>query len=200
MRGSVPISFIAQSGCDSSGGRAPSTGHRCLALFSRDTAALISRATCLGLLLSFATVREHAPQVLDRDGIEHRIPSCDAVDYFAKALRGDPANDASEEPAAPPEVIEDLHRAVFEENKPVAVLRRTFNPILNPKPEGAAELETLQKGHALARKLTHVLPELEGLSEPARERVAEALDILRNELEELIPEARDRIERARKAS
>ena len=122
----------------------------------------------------------------------------DAVDYFAKALRGDAANDDAGH-GHPQEVIDDLHKAVFDDGKGVAVLRRTFNPLLNPKPEGMAELETMQKAHSLARRLAHVIPEVEGLSEPAAERVAEALDILRNELEQLIPEARDRIEQAREA-
>ena len=45
----------------------------------------IKAATIDKLMLSYGTVREHAPDVLRRDGVARDIPSLEAVDYFARA-------------------------------------------------------------------------------------------------------------------
>ncbi len=42
---------------------------------------------------SYVALERHAPSVLKRDGLNERIPTCDAVDYFAKALQRNPSND-----------------------------------------------------------------------------------------------------------
>lgn len=152
----------------------------------------LKKGTVDKLLGSFSTLTTHAPQVLQRDGVHQSIPTIDAVDYFAKALRSEPANEeqGAEHPA---EVMEDLHKAVFDDVQPVAVLRRTFNPILHPKPEGADELAALEKAMSMARRLEALVPTLDGVEEARATEVAGILSKLREDLEALIPAARDRL-------
>jgi len=151
----------------------------------------IKKATVDKLTGSFMAVRHHAPQVLERDGVAQPIPSVDSVDYFAKALR-DTAREAQErdgrdgrEPP-PDEVFDDLRTAVFDDNENVIALRRRFNPILHPKPEGAEDLERLEKTRAATRRLENLLDSAPGVSEQTAAKVQRALDALHGELDDLI--------------
>ena len=98
------------------------------------------KATADKLTGSYVALKRHAPSVLKRDGLNERIPTCDAVDYFAKALKKGPSNDAEHERAVDQEVVDELRAAVFEEGAPVTELRKRFNPVFNPKPEGAEQI------------------------------------------------------------
>lgn len=155
----------------------------------------IRRSTVDKLTGSFMALRRHAPQVLERDGVAQPIPSVDAVDYFARALRAtregddDPPEDAR--PPHPPEVVEQLRRAVFDENQSVVSLRRRFDPVLHPKPEGVAQLEALEKTRAAARRLENLLADCPGLSAKRVGEVRAALEHLQQDLETLIPQARE---------
>ncbi len=142
------------------------------------------------LVGSYATIRAHAPEVLQRDGVARTIPTVDAVDYFQRAL--EPANDREEAVDPDPEVLNDLRRAVFDDVKPVQSLRRQFNPLLHPKPEGAEERELIEKARTTVRRLTGLLGRVEGLSEARRQEVDGALSGLEQELAELAadPDAR----------
>ena len=163
----------------------------------------LKRGTVDKLTMSFSTLKRLAPQVLKWDGVEREIPSYQAVDYFSKAMGkadrgGRAANDTA--PAAPPprEVIKELRHAVFDEGQSVAELRRRFDPILHPKPEGAEQLELITKAMSAARKLAELLPDVEGLTDKRIATVETALGGLRQELDELAAPLRDRIERTRK--
>jgi len=145
----------------------------------------LKRATADKLTGSYVALKRHAPSVLKRDGLNERIPTCDAVDYFAKALQKDPRND-SDDQAVRQEVVDELRHAVFEEGAPVSDLRRRFNPVLNPKPEGAEELDTIRRTTASVRRLERSIEEIEGLRRSTVRGALESLESLREELTELL--------------
>src|SRR5690606_12007174 len=92
----------------------------------------IKRVTVEKLTLSYQTLEQHAPTVLQYDGVAQQLPQVDSVDYFARALR-EPDNDGSaRRDELAPEVLDELRHAVFEEGAPVNALRRRFDPILKP--------------------------------------------------------------------
>lgn len=148
---------------------------------------MLKRPTVEKLLVSYGVLRQHAPDVLDRDGVERSIPPLDSVAYFGKALRKQAANDEGPEPD--PEVVEDLRRAVFDEGQPVAVLRRTLGPLLYPKPPGREEVEAMQKAASAAQRLLEQVSELSALSPARRDHTQKALAGLLKELEPLIEQA-----------
>jgi hypothetical protein len=114
------------------------------------------------------------------------------VDYFGKAVDGPAANDArAKQP--PREVIKELRQAVFDEGQSVAELRKRFDPILRPKPKGAAQLELIQKAIGASRRLVEMLPEIDGLDEGRVERVEKTLGGLRQELEGLAEPLRHKL-------
>lgn len=161
---------------------------------------MLKRPTVEKLLMSYGVIRQHAPEVLQRDGVERHIPSVDSVAYFGKALRQEAANDDAPEPD--PEVVEELRRAVFDEGKPVAVLRRTLGPMLFPKAPGQAEVEAMKKASGAAQRLAKQLEGVEGLSPARRDHTAKALAHLVDELATLIEraEAEREAERAEQAA
>jgi hypothetical protein len=167
----------------------------------------IRRATAEKLTASYMALERHAPEVIERrDDVE--VPNYDSVDYFARALgvqgqgtegsgkgRGpQPSDEPSEQ------TVEELKQAVFEENEPVSVLRRRFDPVLYPKPEGAEELEVLQKTQTTIKKLEKLLGQAEGLSRERVIRAEDALEALRGELEPKIEELREQVRQVREAS
>ncbi len=154
----------------------------------------IRKGTVDKLTGSFVALRAHAPEVLQRDGVAQPIPTVDAVDYFAQALRAtrDGDGDAEAEPQHPPGVIAELRSAVFDDNENVVSLRRRFNPVLHPKPEGAGEVEALDKTRAAARRLENLLSECPGVTKKRVAEVQAALDHLQEDLDALVSRARDR--------
>lgn len=152
---------------------------------------LLTQATVEKLTGNYAVVREHAPKVLERDGIDKPLPAMDAIEYFAKVVRDDPDNDDAPEE----EALEELKQAVFDDNKSVAVLRRTFNPVFFPKDEDVEAVEVLEKIRSTARRLEGLLMRAEGLSEDAVNRLTKQLVKLRDELAEVIPRAKADLER-----
>jgi hypothetical protein len=146
----------------------------------------LKQATADKLTGSYVALKRHAPSVLKRDGLNERIPTCDAVDYFAKALQKGPSNDAEDEPAVSQEVVDELRHAVFEEGAPVSDLRKRFNPVLRPRPEGAEALDTIRKTTATVRRLERSIEEIEGLRRTTVRGALDALDALREELTELL--------------
>lgn len=158
----------------------------------------LRRSTVDKLTISFSTLKRLAPQVLQWDGVEREVPSYQAVDYFGKAVEAAnkaPAQARAATPAPPPrEVIKELRQAVFDEGQSVAELRRRFDPILRPKPQGSEELEVLQKALSAVRKLAELLPEIEGISEKRVTMAEKALGGLREELEELAEPLRAKLD------
>ncbi len=164
----------------------------------------LRRATVDKLVMSFSTLKRLAPSVLRWDGVEKEVPSLQAVDYFGKAVQAankpadQRAQPTGEPPPAPREVIKDLRTAVFDEGQSVAELRRRFDPILRPKPQGAEELDAINKALSAARKLADILPEIEGLKDDRVSGVETSLGKLREDLESLAEPLRERIQAAKK--
>ena len=130
-------------------------------------------------------LKRHAPSVLKRDGLNERIPTCDAVDYFAKALQKNPGNDDGERAVAE-EVVDELRHAVFEDGAPVSDLRKRFNPMFNPKPEGAEAMETIRRATGAVRRLERTIEEIDGLPRQTVRASLDALEALREDLTALL--------------
>jgi hypothetical protein len=145
----------------------------------------LKQATADKLTGSYVALKRHAPSVLKRDGLNERIPTCDAVDYFAKALKKGPSND-SDERAVDQEVVDELREAVFEEGAPVTELRKRFNPVFNPKPEGAEQMDGIRRATAAARRLERMIEEIDGLHRPTVRATLDSLEALREDLTELL--------------
>ena len=145
----------------------------------------LKQATADKLTGSYVTLKRHAPSVLKRDGLTERIPTCDAVDYFAKALRTNPPDDA-EPRAVNQDVVDELKHAVFEEGAPLGDLRRRFNPVFHPKPEGSEEIAALRRTTAAVRRLERAIEEIDGLRRPTVRATLDALEALREELTALL--------------
>ncbi|MDH5490723.1 MAG: hypothetical protein OEY14_01990 [Myxococcales bacterium] len=155
----------------------------------------IRASTADKLLAGYAAVRHHAPQVLNYDGVSQTLPSLDAVHYFARAVRAQAEPEGGLEPPAE-EVVDDLKRAIFEEGRSVATLRRNFEARLFPKPDGAAEMEILEKTLAATRRLEALLPAVEGLPSERIEELSGRIEGLRQELESMLAVARQELSRA----
>jgi len=145
----------------------------------------LKQATADKLTGSYVALKRHAPSVLKRDGLNERIPTCDAVDYFAKALQKNPGNDDGKRAIAE-EVVDELRHAVFEEGAPVSDLRKRFNPVFNPKPEGAEQMDTLRRATASVRRLERTIEEIEGLPRSTVRASLDALEALREDLTALL--------------
>ena len=150
---------------------------------------LLTRATVDKLTNNYGVVREHAPQVIERDGIAKPIPDVDAVTYFAKVLQHAP--DEGEE-----ERFDELKQAVFDESKPVAVLRRTFNPVFFPKDKKQERIENLEKIRSTVRRLEGLLQQAPALDQTRVAALMKQFTALREEIASLIPETKAEIRQA----
>jgi hypothetical protein len=146
----------------------------------------IRRATADKLTGSYIALKRHAPAILKRDGLTERIPTCDAVDYFARALRQSGDEDAIEERAVDQHLVDELRHAVFEEGAPVTELRKRFNPAFHPKPEGAEQIEAIRRAMATARRLERLVEEIDGLHRPTVRATLDNLEALREDLTDLL--------------
>ena len=147
---------------------------------------LIRRATADKLTGSFVALQRHAPAVLRRDGLTERVPTCDAVDYFAKALQNGSDTDGPSDRAIDEEAVEELTRAVFEEGAPVTELRKRFNPVFHPKPEGVEQIELIRRATATARKLERMIDDIDGLPRRVVRDGHASLEALKDELTALL--------------
>jgi hypothetical protein len=145
----------------------------------------IKRATADKLTGSYVALKRHAPSVLKRDGVNERIPTCDAVEYFAKALHAEEGN-AAEPAAVDPAVVDELRHAVFEEGAPVTELRKRFNPVFHPRAQGAEQIESIRRAMGAARRLERMIEDIDGLHRPTVRAALDSLEALREELSELL--------------
>lgn len=143
----------------------------------------IKRATADKLTGSYVALKRHAPAILKRDGLTEQMPTFDAVDYFARALR---SNERDEERTVETEWVDELRHAVFEEGAPVTELRKRFNPVFHPKPEGAEAIERIRRTTAAARRLERMVEEIDGLHRPTVRGTLDALEALREDLTALL--------------
>lgn len=152
----------------------------------------LKAATVDKLTGSFSALERHAPRVLDRDGLAQGIPAMDSVDYFARALgdtTGSSAKQKSTRVATPPqpEVVDDLRKAVFDEQLPVTELRKRFDPILKPKTEEDARMEQLHKTSACVRRLAQLLESADFVEDDRKKSIMADLDELSRELDSVAP-------------
>jgi hypothetical protein len=140
---------------------------------------LIKRATVEKLTGSYRTIQRYAPELLDQDSDDARVPSFDSVDYFARVV-GERGHAPTEKP--PREVIDQLKGAVFEDARPVASIRREFHGTLFPKDEQQAAAEHVERTRAQVRRLLDALPSVDGLSEPTLRSATKALEEVEREL------------------
>lgn len=145
----------------------------------------IKKATADKLTASFATLKEHAPQLVTSPE-PRAVPAYQSVDYFARALRGQ-ADEEMEVENDGEEVISELRRAVFDEGQSVTELKRQFDPLLYPKPEGADRLQIMKKSESMARKLLTLLEDEDVLSKQVSMDVRESLESMIEELGGQIP-------------
>jgi len=82
--------------------------------------------------------------------------------------------------------VDELRHAVFEEGAPVTELRKRFNPLFHPKPEGAEQLDTIRRATAAARRLERMIEEIDGLHRPTVRAALDSLEALREELTDLL--------------
>lgn len=146
---------------------------------------LLTRHTVDKLLGSFGAITEHAPQVLQRDGLEKPVPQLDSVEYFAKALKNHADNDEEEFVQDRPdeEAWTDLKRAVFDEDAPVSELRKNFNEQFFPRQE-ETDAKIREKTRAAARRLEGLLGRVKGIDGTALTETLQALAKLRSALDE----------------
>lgn len=148
----------------------------------------IKRTTCDKLTASYNAMATHVPHVLEWDGVAQQVPQMEAVDYFAKAMDPKPKRDGDEVPPPPDEdVVEELKRAIFQEQASVPSVRKRFNPVLHPKGEDEERLVVLRRALATARRLESIVTEVDGLTEDRVEEVTRCLEDLRGDLDELQP-------------
>ncbi|HKU40899.1 MAG TPA: hypothetical protein VJR89_22210 [Polyangiales bacterium] len=159
----------------------------------------IKPATIDKLMLSYGTLRTHAPEVLKRDGVAREIPSLEAVDYFSRAVP--PENEDREAIApgrrrldAPQSVIEELRSAVFDRVESVGELRKQFDPLLRPKGK-EDEGDAPRKAKALAERLAEAVQATPGLSEKRVGRVVAMVEALVRDLDELIEKQKPKTKR-----
>ncbi len=152
----------------------------------------IKQATADKLTGSYVALKRHAPSVLKRDGLNQRIPTCDAVDYFARALNKAPGEDGPNERAVDQEVVDELRQAVFEEGAPVTELRKRFNPVLHPRPEGAEQIDAIRRATTATRRLERMIEEIDGLHRPTVRAALDSLEALREDLADLLERTKAR--------
>jgi hypothetical protein len=144
----------------------------------------IKPVTLEKLTLSYGALRQHAPDVLKRDGVSREIPSLETVDYFSRAVGSD--DKVGRRVDAPREVLDELRSAVFEENASLGDLRKRFDPVFRPKSVEDEQGESWRKTKALAERLAEIVQTTDGLTEKRVARVLASVEALVRDLDELI--------------
>lgn len=150
---------------------------------------MLKAATVDKLTGSFVALEHHAPRVLkQRDSDDRELPSLDAVDYFARAVRGKSANDewdGEADPSRSDDEVRELRAAVFDEQRPVSLIRREFNERFFPRDEKEDDSTKVERARSLARKLQELVPSLRGLSRSRAKELVEVLEAFQQELDVL---------------
>lgn len=176
----------------------------------------LKQATVDKLTISYHTLQNHAPHVLQRDGVAAEIPSYQTIDYFSRAVgskedavdsdSGEPPPKASKKrgsarpPAqVSPERVDELKHAVFDEGQPLKEIRNRFDEVFFPKPQGQEDLDVHRRAAATTRKLLDLLPQVEGLAPTKLDRVRNMLHDLGEHLQKQIGPMRERVKSAQPA-
>lgn len=133
----------------------------------------IKPETATKLCGSFGFLQQHAPDVLQRDGVSAPIPAYQAVDFLQRALTTT---------SCPKETREEIRHAVLDEALPAAAVARKFKETVFPT--DAAEKRDRARGQLLAtaRRLAQLLAEVEDLPRGLAAAMEEQLARLVQEL------------------
>lgn len=112
----------------------------------------IKKGTVAKLLGSFRFIQATAPRIIERSQEEPDapVPSLQAVDFVARA---------AERGAADNEIMEEMHKAVFEEGADVPVLSRRFKEVAFPVDDGERRDKLRNQLANAARRLASLLAE-----------------------------------------
>jgi hypothetical protein len=133
----------------------------------------IKRETAEKLTASFGFLRQHAPEVLERDGVSTPIPTYQAVDFLARAYETD----------CPKETRAEIRKAVLEEGAGAAAVQRKFKEAVFPVAESDRRDRTRSQLLQTARRLAQLLAEAEGVPRRLIEDVEEQVGRLVRELQ-----------------
>jgi len=139
----------------------------------------LKRETADKLTASFGFLRQHAPEVLERDGIGTPIPTYQAVDFLARAY----------ETECPKETRAEIRRAVLDEGASAGQVQRKFGEVIFPVDDAERRGRTRAQILAAARRLAQLLAEAHGLPKRLAEDVEEQLGRLVRELQQDRPAA-----------
>ena len=142
----------------------------------------LRNATVDKLLVSYATLSKHAPDRLER-GSSAALPSYLALDYLARATgeprgNGKPPRDCPEEPPDQ-EVMEALHKAVFEDGRSARQLRQQFDPLVRPRSTIEQQQIVIRRVSATAHRLIEQLNEVEELEMAPLTAISDTIEALR---------------------
>ncbi|HEY3354112.1 MAG TPA: hypothetical protein VGQ83_12740 [Polyangia bacterium] len=134
--------------------------------------------TALKMCGSFGFLQQHAPEVLERDGVSAPIPAYQAVDFLARAF---------ETTSCPKETREEIRHAVLDEGLPAATVARKFKEAVFPVEDGAKKdgVKERARGQLLviARRLAQLLAEVPDLPRALAEEIEEQIGRLVMELQ-----------------
>ncbi len=131
--------------------------------------------TALKLTGSYQFLHRQAPQVLERDGVEHQMPDWRAVDFWQRA---------SEQPDAPREAVAQIRKAVIEENASAGQLSRRFKDDVFPEAPEAQREKAQADLLRTARRLAELLAETDLVPKRLAADVEEQIGRLIEKLEQ----------------
>ena len=132
----------------------------------------LKRETADKLTASFGFLRQHAPEVLERDGVSAPIPTYQAVDFLSRAY----------ETECPREVRAEIRHAVLDEGASAGQVQRRYKEVLFPVDDAERRGRTRAQLLSTARRLAQLLAEPHGLPKRLAEDVEEQLGRLVREL------------------
>ena len=150
----------------------------------------LKRETAEKLTASFGFLRQHAPEVLERDGVSAPIPTYQAVDFLSKAYEAE----------CPKEIRAQIRHAVLDEGATAGQVQRRYKDVLFPVDDGERRGRTRAQLLATARRLAQLLAEPHGLPKRLAEDVEEQIGrlVLELQAEKSAPAERDTTRTARR--
>jgi hypothetical protein len=118
---------------------------------------------------SYLFLQKRAPGVLERDGLDSRIPSYQAVDFLRRAEEAD---------AAPKEALGEIHRLVLEEGAPLAAVTRQYKDVVFPVSAEDRKNRDAATLRSAASRLRDLLPETKAVPKKLAGEVAVTLERL----------------------
>lgn len=121
---------------------------------------------------SFQFLRNRAPEVLGRDGVQAPIPSYQAIDFLRRAEA------AEESGSAPADVVEAVRRRVLDEGAPLPAVTREYKDVVFPLDDALKKRRDTAALRNVAGRLRELLRETRAVPRRLASEVASALDEL----------------------